>query len=436
MGFSLTPNWGNVMENVLNKSLQHSEKLKYRIIAGYSLLILLTSFLFNSPKEVISGLGRIVISPSLLLSDYMVIGNIGSSMANAGILMLISLYVAKKNGALLNGPLIAAIFTIGGFAFFGKNLYNVISIVVGVYLHSLIKKDHFTKYLLPAFFGTALAPLVSQVSFGFGFPIPTGIILGNILGVIIGLILPPLASSFVRFHQGFNLYNIGFTAGITGMLFMSFFRSFQLQNPPTSIVYEGGNLVLGSYLLLIFLSMIVVKLIISGPSLARFKKLMTHPGRLVTDFVTLEGFGVTLFNMGILGIIGLIYILLVGGEISGPVIGGLFTLVGFGAFGKHPKNVIPIIIGVYIASSLKTWEASSVSGLLAALFGTTLAPITGHYGWKLGIVAGFIHMSVVTNVGYLHGGMNLYNNGFAGGFVAAILVPIIESFKKESGDER
>ena len=35
-------------------------------------------------------------------------------------------------------------------------------------------------------------------------------------------------------------------------------------------------------------------------------------------------------------------------------------------------------------------------------------------------------MTVVMNVGYLHGGMNLYNNGFSGGFVAGILIPIFD----------
>jgi hypothetical protein len=34
------------------------------------------------------------------------------------------------------------------------------------------------------------------------------------------------------------------------------------------------------------------------------------------------------------------------------------------------------------------------------------------------------------NVGYLHGGVNLYNNGFAGGIVASIFVPVIDAFKK------
>jgi len=38
---------------------------------------------------------------------------------------------------------------------------------------------------------------------------------------------------------------------------------------------------------------------------------------------------------------------------------------------------------------------------------------------------------MVMNVGAVHGGMNLYNNGFSGGFVAAFLVAIITSLKKE-----
>jgi hypothetical protein len=29
------------------------------------------------------------------------------------------------------------------------------------------------------------------------------------------------------------------------------------------------------------------------------------------------------------------------------------------------------------------------------------------------------------SVGYLHAGLNLYNNGFAAGIVAAVLVPVI-----------
>ena len=62
-----------------------------------------------------------------------------------------------------------------------------------------------------------------------------------------------------------------------------------------------------------------------------------------------------------------------------------------------------------------------------------IVSILFHVSFVFGdVIAGFFHMSMVMNVGYLHGGMNLYNNGFSGGFVAAVLVPIFDSLKKTS----
>lgn len=87
------------------------------------------------------------------------------------------------------------------------------------------------------------------------------------------------------------------------------------------------------------------------------------------------------------------------------------------------------MLGVVLASYFQIWELNSIGAILAALFGTTLAPIAGVFGWKSGVLAGFLHMALVMNIGYLHGGINLYNNGFSGGIIAAILVPVISSFQ-------
>jgi hypothetical protein len=143
---------------------------------------------------------------------------------------------------------------------------------------------------------------------------------------------------------------------------------------------------------------------------------------------------VTLINMGITGIIATIYILLIQGNLNGPTIGGILTISGFSAFGKHPKNILPIFLGVLIGSLLKVFYINDPAIQLAALFGTGLSPIAGKFGWQWGVVAGFIHSSVVLNVGYLHGGFNLYNNGFAAGMVAAVLLPIIALIKKDENN--
>ncbi len=78
---------------------------------------------------------------------------------------------------------------------------------------------------------------------------------------------------------------------------------------------------------------------------------------------------------------------------------------------------------------MKTWNIADPSAILALLLSTTLAPVAGEFGILAGILAGFLHSSVALNVGIVYGGMNLYNNGFAGGLIAMFLVPVLQSFK-------
>ena len=87
------------------------------------------------------------------------------------------------------------------------------------------------------------------------------------------------------------------------------------------------------------------------------------------------------------------------------------------------------MLGVYLASFTKTWEIYQPSPMLALLFSTTLAPVAGEFGAVAGIIAGFLHSSVALNVGIVYGGMNLYNNGYAGGIVAVFMVPVVQSIR-------
>lgn len=409
-----------------------SEGGKYAIMLFYASVLVISSFLFNNPSEIMDGMKKIVLAPSILITDYIQLANMGAAFFNSGLLMLIAIGITRLNKVQMSGPVIASIFLVAGFGFFGKNIYNIWAILLGAYLFSMTQVDDFSLYLVLAFFGTALAPVVSQISFGFGLTPMVGILGANVAGILIGIIMIPLANHFVGFHQGFNLYNMGFTAGIIGTLFMSLFRSFGYENDVTMILSEGNNVSMSLYFGIMFMSMIILGYLLNGKSFGGYKKLLKSSGRLVSDFITSNGFGISLVNMGLVGLVAIAYVLLVGGELSGIVVGGVITVVGFGAFGKHTRNILPVILGVYIASLLKIWDASSTAYIVAALFGTGLAPIAGMFGWKAGVLAGFLHSSVVMSVGYLHGGMNLYNNGFSCGIVAAILVPLIETFRRDA----
>jgi hypothetical protein len=175
---------------------------------------------------------------------------------------------------------------------------------------------------------------------------------------------------------------------------------------------------------LTFLLLILVGAYINGASFKGYKDLLKCDG-LKSDFVEKYGYGLSYMNMGINGFISLGFVLLIGETLNGPLLAGILTIVGFSAFGKHPINIIPILLGVWIAGY--TTHVDGFILVLSGLFGTAMAPISGVYGPFWGVVAGWLHMSVVQNIGVVHGGLNLYNNGFSAGIVAGVLLPIIRT---------
>ena len=124
----------------------------------------------------------------------------------------------------------------------------------------------------------------------------------------------------------------------------------------------------------------------------------------------------------------MIYICITGGDFSGPVVGAILTAFGFSAFGAHLKNYIPVLLGVSLSALLPAYDLQMPGIQLAAIFAVGLAPIAGQFGTIAGLFAGLLHAIIVMCTSELYGGLNLYNNGFSAGWVAILLVPVIESF--------
>jgi len=299
-------------------------------------------------------------------------------------------------------------------------VWSIWPVIAGVALFSWAARRPFKGYILVAMFGTALAPLNTQVAYGLGL----GLIPGLLAGLAAGFVLPALATYMLRLHQGYNLYNVGLTCGFLGLFAISLLEGFGHKTELAFYWSEQYSRPLGTFLLLLILSMLAV-----GMSLVRrlslVRDLFREVGTLPTDFCELYGPGATLINMALIGLIGWSYILLTGGVFNGPTVGGVLTMIGFAAFGKHPLNALPIMLGVYLGSRAMIWEPGQPGPLLAALFATTLAPLSGGFGPLVGILAGVIHLTLVMRTAAWFGGVNLYNNGFAGGLTATLLVAII-----------
>lgn len=414
--------WGERAHDYLK---EHTHRLISGILFFYGFSFILFGFLVDTPQNIWGGMWQIISSPCGLITDYMEFAGIGAAFVNAGLVTISAVMMARKSHAVFGGALIAGVFISGGFAFFGKNIANVWPIYLGVWLHCRYKKEPFAKHLPLALFGTALGPLVSEMLLVFDWAGPLGGILGAVaVGAAAGFVLVPLSSHTYQFHRGYNLYNAGFATGLIATVAVSILRSFDYAPKPMGYWGRQYTGMLGFYLVLFFLALIATGWWLDDRAGRDLRYITAHSGQ-GADYIALVGFPGTLINMGLIGLAATFYILLIGGDLNGPTAGCILSIAGFGAAGLNLRNCLYTVLGVVLGSFVKVWNLTDPAVQLSVLLCTGLAPMAGRYGPLVGILAGFIHSSVVLNVGTLYSALNLYNNGFSTGLVAAFLAPLV-----------
>ncbi len=417
------------MDNFNNGRLLKAKKLTLTLIMF--VVVIFTYLSIGENENIINGLVKIVTSPAVLITDFLVIGGLAATFINATLICLFNFMLVKLLRVKISGLVIAAFFTVYGFSFFGKNMINILPIYIGGILYSKYEHINFKEILPTIMFTSALAPFISEVAFRveaneFSY------INAIALGTVIGFVATPLAKKMAGFHEGFNLYNLGFTGGILGAVITSILKAYHFTVTPQKLISTEYDMDIKIICSSVFLLLIIIGWYVNGNSFKGFKELIADSGHKA-DYVAKYGYGLTYINMGIVGFVATGFVVALGETLNGPLLAGILTVVGFGAFGKHFRNITPILLGVYLASLGTTSDGFVIA--LSALFGTSLAPISGVYGIFWGTVAGWLHFAVVRNIGVVHGGLNLYNNGFSAGIVAGVMLPIIRTFK-EHKDQR
>ena len=404
------------------------------VLPALCLILAAFAFAVQPPMDVLRGIWRILISDAGLITDPAVTGGAGAALLNAALVLALSTALVYGMRLPVTGLTFACLFMMAGFSLLGKNLFNILPILLGGWLYAKYQAEPFSKYVYQALFSTCLAPLVSF--WLVHLPAPWRYLAMLASGVAIGFFIPPIAGFTVKLHQGFDLYNVGFAAGFLGLGIASICKGLGVEFV-TELRWGYDDHTTFLWLLrVIFLGLLLAGIYLGCRRWRDYAPLLRHSGRSVADFILMDGAAPTLVNMAFTGSIGLVYLLALypfGVRLNGPLTCCVLSMTGFAAFGKHPKNILPVMAGAMLAKALLVAVPFTAPGpLLAVLFCTGLAPIAGQFGPLWGMAAGFLHMTIVQNTSILHGGMNLYNNGFAAGLVCVLLLPIIEALHKDS----
>lgn len=411
------------------KNKIHGKELKLFSIFSV-ILLLIAAFASGSPLEIAQGMKTIVFSRDALITDYFELAGYGAAFFNAAIILSICITHVIVLKIPFTGLTMAALFINAGYGLWGKNPVNILPVLMGTWLYARMHKSHMSRYIYTALFGTCLSPFVTEMVYLLPFHWAVNLIFAVLLGIFVGFVLPPLSMHTASMHMGYNLFNVGFSGGILAFVVVCVLKSFGLESESVFIWKAGRPMMIVIGMYLYFAAIIILGPVSCGGDFKNYRKILEHPGRAVADFVIMNGPGATLINMGSMGVIALTYVMLVGGDLSGPVIGAILTVVGFSAFGAHVRNYLPVLLGVFLSTFLTQYTASTPGILLAAMFAVGLSPIAGQFGVIPGIIAGFLHSAIVMCTSSMYGGLNLYNNGFSAGWVAIIMIPVLESFMK------
>jgi len=396
-----------------------------------ALIMIILAFIFNTPKEIFVGYKNILLSSSILTTDYIAIGTLGGALVNAASILILNLVILRLLNLRMSGLIYAALYMILGFSFFGKNILNSLPIYIGIYLYAFLNKIPVKNLVISLLFSSGISPLVSYLIFGFDLAYYISIPLGIGAGIVAGLMVPAISSHTIKFHQGYNLFNVGFSLGIISLAFNGVLRAFNLRASEISILSNDHNLFLYLFVAILALVLLIAEIILNPKSFKMIPDLYKRSGRLVSDYIRDYGVSIVMINQASLLTFEILICLIFKIELNGAIFGTILAVSGFAGAGLHLKNTSFVMLGAILMCLITKTNITSTSIIIGILFSAGVAPIAGRYGIVAGIIAGMLHIAILPLCRSFQGGYDLYNNGFCAGFVACILIAIIEAFKKE-----
>ena len=396
-----------------------------------ALIMIILAFIFNTPKEIFVGYKNILLSSSILTTDYIAIGTLGGALVNAASILILNLVILRLLNLRMSGLIYAALYMILGFSFFGKNILNSLPIYIGIYLYAFLNKIPVKNLVISLLFSSGISPLVSYLIFGFDLAYYISIPLGIGAGIVAGLMVPAISSHTIKFHQGYNLFNVGFSLGIISLAFNGVLRAFNLRASEISILSNDHNLFLYLFVAILALVLLIAGIILNPKSFKMIPDLYKRSGRLVSDYIRDYGVSIVMINQASLLTFEILICLIFKIELNGAIFGTILAVSGFAGAGLHLKNTSFVMLGAILMCLITKTNITSTSIIIGILFSAGVAPIARRYGIVAGIIAGMLHIAILPLCRSFQGGYDLYNNGFCAGFVACILIAIIEAFKKE-----
>ena len=166
------------------------------VLPALCVVLAVFAFAVQPPADLFRGFWRILISDAGLITDPAVTGGAGAALLNAALVLALSTALVYGMHLPVTGLTFACLFMMAGFSLLGKNILNILPVLLGGWLYARFQGEPFPKYVYQTLFSTCLSPLVSF----WLVHLPAGwsylAMLGS--GVAIGFLVPPVWFCSIR----------------------------------------------------------------------------------------------------------------------------------------------------------------------------------------------------------------------------------------------
>ena len=408
----------------------------------FSSAFLIAAFFMPDRADMIPGLVRIMVNPTLSSTNAFYIGGYAATFLNMGLLGLICSSLYCIPGKTPAGPSVLAVILTVGFGSWGIHLLNIWPTMLGVVLYCLVRKKPLGNYTHLMLLTTGLAPFISEILVRYPYDqvvglSPVRILIATVVGIVAGFTIPGGIKNAPSVHRGLTVYSAALPVGMTAFLMQSILYRVMGVSIPSAVsqLTVGSATIVNTFCCILF-GFFVVTAFLMGCRPKDYWRLLIDPDT-VTNFSETYGNAVMLMNVGVFGFFILGYYNLIGADFNGVTFGVIFCMLCTCNAGSHPMNVLPIMLGYAIISWLFQLVAPFVHGnftqqlsaqaiVVGLCYANGLSLLSDKYGWFWGMVAAMLHFCMVTTTPLVHGGMCLYNGGFTTGLVCLLLMPTLE----------
>ena len=423
-----------------------------RFFFFFSLSFLIAAFCMPDRANMLPGLWKILIMPTLSSTRFFAYGGYAATFLNMGLVGMVctGLYCIPGKKANHAATLVTILTT--GFGSWGIHILNMWPTMLGVVLYCLKRKERIGDHTNAMLFTTGLAPFISELLVRYPNPevvglSPAGFAMAIAVGLAAGFFVPAGLDNSAIVHKGFDLYSAALPVGMTAFLLQGFlYKAMGVEVPPSVSDLNTVSPVICNTFCAVLFSCCIGAAWLMGCRPRDYWKLMIDPEPVV-NFSATYGNATMLMNVGLYGFFILNYYNLIGAPFNGVTFGVMFCMLSTCNAGSHPGNIWPILLGYALASGLFQLLNPLSGGnfvqylnaqpiIVGLCYANGLSPISDKYGWRYGMIAAMMHFCMVTTVPELHGGMCLYNGGFTAALVCLLMLPGLERHFKPKLERR